>query len=85
MIGAGCMLTLQLTMWVYVKMFGVAEEKPAKEVETKEEAGKDDDDDNLEGKSRAQAMLLLVSSITTTRNCCQYEHDDDLICRWTHH
>ena len=37
MVGAGCMLTLQLTMWVYVKMFGVAEEKPAKEVETKEE------------------------------------------------
>ena len=25
MVGAGCMLTLQLTMWIYVKMFGVAD------------------------------------------------------------
>jgi AAA family ATP:ADP antiporter len=28
MVGAGCMMTLQLTMWTYVKMFGVAEEAP---------------------------------------------------------
>jgi AAA family ATP:ADP antiporter len=31
MVGAFCMLTLQLTMWVYVKMFGVAEDSPKAE------------------------------------------------------
>lgn len=31
MVGASCMLSLQVTMWVYVKMFGVAEEAPVKE------------------------------------------------------
>ena len=28
MVGAGCMMTLQLTMWTYVKMFGVVEDAP---------------------------------------------------------
>jgi len=38
MVGASSMLTLQVTMWTYVKMFGVAEDKKEKEVvETKEE------------------------------------------------
>lgn len=31
LVGASCMLTLQFTMWVYVKMFGVADNPPAVE------------------------------------------------------
>jgi AAA family ATP:ADP antiporter len=48
MVGAGCMLTLQLTMWTYVKMFGVAEEAP-KGVERKEDPKKGNKAGILEG------------------------------------
>eukprot|EP00581_Thalassiosira_minuscula_P016509 CAMPEP_0183719360 /NCGR_PEP_ID=MMETSP0737-20130205/12336_1 /TAXON_ID=385413 /ORGANISM="Thalassiosira miniscula, Strain CCMP1093" /LENGTH=701 /DNA_ID=CAMNT_0025949077 /DNA_START=197 /DNA_END=2302 /DNA_ORIENTATION=+ len=48
MVGAGCMLMLQLTMWVYVKMFGVAEESPKVE-EKKEDPKKKNKAGILEG------------------------------------
>lgn len=51
MVGAGCMLVLQLTMWTYVKMFGVAEEAPkaVDVVEKKEDLKKGNKAGILEG------------------------------------
>ena len=42
MVGAGCMLTLQLTMWIYVKMFGVVEDTASPEKDVVEEVKKDE-------------------------------------------
>jgi ATP:ADP antiporter, AAA family len=50
MVGAGCMLTLQLTMWTYVKMFGVVEDVPkAVDVEKKDDPKKANKAGILEG------------------------------------
>ena len=50
LVGASCMLSLQVTMWTYVKMFGVVEEspKPEEAVEEKQE----------EKKPKAKAGIL---------------------------
>jgi len=48
MVGAGCMLGLQLTMWTYVKMFGVVEEEK-KEEEEEEDPKKKNKAGILEG------------------------------------
>mmetsp|Transcript_24834 Transcript_24834/g.53575 ORF Transcript_24834/g.53575 Transcript_24834/m.53575 type:complete len:723 (+) Transcript_24834:169-2337(+) len=49
MVGASCMLGLQLTMWVYVKMFGVAEESSEKDLEKKDDPKKKNKAGILEG------------------------------------
>lgn len=49
MVGAGCMITLQFTMWTYVKMFGVAEEAPKAVDEGKEDPKKGNKAGILEG------------------------------------
>ena len=36
MVGASCMLALQFTMWLYVKMFGVVEDTPVVEKDVAE-------------------------------------------------
>ena len=54
MVGASCMFVLQFTMWVYTKMFGVAEDKVEEEEKNVEVVGKKEDDK----KSKPKAGIL---------------------------